>query len=57
VSLWYVISGNRQTQVRLDQREFTGGRWWSSSEIEAADPASFDPHLGRFLAKIRPARR
>lgn len=57
VSLWYVISGSRATPIRLDRREFTGGRWWTPAEIEAADPATFDPHLTRFLAKVRPAVR
>jgi 8-oxo-dGTP pyrophosphatase MutT (NUDIX family) len=53
VSLWYVISGSPQLPVVLDPREFTGGRWWTAAEIESADPALFDPHLGRFIAKIR----
>jgi 8-oxo-dGTP diphosphatase len=52
VSLWYAVAGNRQMTLALDQREFAGGRWWSAAEIEPADPAIFDPHLGRFLAKI-----
>jgi 8-oxo-dGTP diphosphatase len=54
VSLWYAISGRRQMALALDQRAFAGGRWWPVAEIESADPARFDPHLGRFLAKIAP---
>lgn len=54
VCLWYTVSGRRQMALALDQREFTGGRWWSAAEIESAGPARFDPHLGRFLAKIAP---
>ncbi len=53
VSLWYVISGNGQSPIRLDPREFAGGRWWTPAEIESAGPALFDPHLSRFTAKIR----
>jgi 8-oxo-dGTP diphosphatase len=53
VSLWYIIAGTRQLPVVPDPREFTGGRWWTIPEIEAADRARFDPHLGRFLAKVR----
>ena len=53
VSLWYVISGNKRSPIRLDPREFAGGRWWTAAELESADPALFDPHLGRFIAKIR----
>lgn len=53
VSLWFVISGNASSPIRLDDREIAGGRWWTPAELESADPARFDPHLGRFLAKIR----
>ncbi len=53
VSLWYLISGNRQMSIAPDPREFSGGRWWAAEEIEAASPALFDPHLGRFISKIR----
>lgn len=53
ISLWYVIAGNRQLPLVLDPREFNGGRWWSAAEIGRADPALFDQHMGRFLAKVR----
>jgi 8-oxo-dGTP pyrophosphatase MutT (NUDIX family) len=53
VSLWYVLAGNPQMRLVLDPREFNGGRWWTAAEIEAADPRLFDPHMGRFLAKMR----
>jgi 8-oxo-dGTP pyrophosphatase MutT (NUDIX family) len=55
VSLWYVISGNAQSPIRLDPREFAGGRWWTVAELDSADPARFDPHFGRFTAKLRSA--
>lgn len=53
VSLWYVVTVERDTVFTLDPTEFRDGRWWSIDEIGAADPALFDPHLGRFLAKLR----
>lgn len=53
VSLWYVIAGHPGMRIDLDRREFTGGRWWAAAEIAAADPARFDPHLRRFIAKVR----
>jgi len=53
VSLWYVISGSPRSPIRLDPREFAGGRWWTAAELESADPALFDPHLSRFTAKVR----
>lgn len=88
VSLWYVLAGHRELPVTLDPREFSGGRWWSAEEVEAAQAAAarpgavrveaawaeaggaepggaeaggaeaggpdrFDPHMSRFLAKVR----
>jgi 8-oxo-dGTP diphosphatase len=53
VSLWYVLAGNPRMRLVLDPREFNGGRWWTAAEIEAADPQLFDPHMCRFLAKMR----
>lgn len=53
VSLWYLLAGYRAMPVTLDPREFSGGRWWSAGQIEAAGPGRLDPHLGRFLAKLR----
>jgi 8-oxo-dGTP diphosphatase len=52
VSLWYVLAGARGMELRLDAREFAGGRWWTPDEILAADQSLFDPHMGRFLAKM-----
>ncbi len=53
VSLWFLLAGDRSLPITLDQREIAGGRWWSAAEVDAADPERFDPHLGRFLAKMR----
>ncbi|MFY9931584.1 MAG: NUDIX domain-containing protein [Streptosporangiaceae bacterium] len=53
VSLWYVLAGHPGLPITLDRREFSGGRWWTPAQIAATDPGRFDPHLSRFLAKIR----
>jgi 8-oxo-dGTP diphosphatase len=53
VSLWYLLTADRSLPITLDAREFAGGRWWPPAEIAAAGPAGFDPHMGRFLAKMR----
>ncbi|HEX5541547.1 MAG TPA: NUDIX domain-containing protein [Micromonospora sp.] len=53
-SLWYVLSVHRRQRMVFDQTEFREARWWLTAEIRAADPAQFDPHLTRFLAKIGP---
>ncbi|GAA2541193.1 NUDIX hydrolase [Winogradskya consettensis] len=51
VSLWYPATVHRETPMTVDRGEFADVRWWSRAELAAADPARFDPHLGRYLAK------
>jgi 8-oxo-dGTP diphosphatase len=51
VSLWFVVEHGRGDPLTVDRDEFRGARWWSPSELEGVDPARFDPHLFRFLAK------
>ena len=51
VSLWFTADLSRSAALSPDAAEFAGVRWWSRAEIDAADPAGFDPHLGRFLTK------
>jgi len=53
VSLWFLLAGYPGMPVVLDPGEFAGGRWWTGPELESADPALFDPAMGRFLAKLR----
>ncbi|MGZ4634715.1 MAG: NUDIX hydrolase [Oryzihumus sp.] len=52
VSLWFVLQGARRQALAPDPREFRAVRWWTPQEVAAADPAIFDPHLGRMLAKL-----
>lgn len=54
VSLWYVLPCPRSERLDPDAGEFRGVRWWSRDELRAADPARFDPHFFRFLAKVPP---
>jgi 8-oxo-dGTP diphosphatase len=51
VSLWFVAEVPQTAELRPDQDEFAGVRWWSRAEMAAADPAGFDPHFHRYLAK------
>lgn len=53
VSLWFLVGGSRGQPLQLDHSEFREARWWSPAEVEAAEDSSFDPHLTRFLSKIR----
>lgn len=55
VSLWFVLSLERDEPVSFDRREFRAMRWWSADEISAADTAHFDAALGRFLRKLTKA--
>ncbi len=51
VSLWFPAVVSRDQPLTVDGGEFAGVRWWSRADLAAADPARFDPHLGRYLAK------
>ena len=52
VSLWFTAPIARSATLTPDAGEFAGIRWWTRAELAAADPADFDPHLGRFVAKL-----
>ncbi len=51
VSLWFLLRGSRSGALRLDETEFRSARWWTADELQANDPARFDPHFLRFVAK------
>jgi 8-oxo-dGTP diphosphatase len=52
VSLWYVCRADAGEPIDPDPGEFRATRWWSLAELPTADPAGFDPHLPRFVAKL-----
>ncbi|MEO3746836.1 NUDIX hydrolase [Plantactinospora sp. B5E13] len=52
VSLWFPVECGRDQPITPDAGEFRQVRWWSPAEVYAADPARFDPHFLRFLAKL-----
>jgi 8-oxo-dGTP pyrophosphatase MutT (NUDIX family) len=51
VSLWFPATVRRDEPLRVDESEFAGVRWWSRAELTTADPARFEPHLGRYLLR------
>lgn len=53
VSLWYLLRGNAHAFVHFDKSEFTDVEWFSFNEILESDPVIFDPHLQRFVQKLR----
>lgn len=50
VSLWYVVTAPRTQMVQADEQEFARLCWYPYSE---APLHQSDPHLGRFLTKLR----
>ena len=50
VSLWYAVVANRDLRINFDTNEFHAVRWFSFSEVPFHRS---DPHLGRFIAKLR----
>lgn len=50
VSLWYVVNASSKQPMSYDEQEFRDIRWF---EFAAAPLDRSDPHLGRFLRKLR----
>jgi 8-oxo-dGTP diphosphatase len=53
VSLWYVVAATIADRFTPDPGEFRGIRWWTFAAVHAAPAGSLDPHLPRFVAKLR----
>lgn len=53
VSLWYVLSAERHRRIDFDEQEFAGVRWFACTEVPLDRS---DPHMARFLAKLRAGR-
>lgn len=56
VSLWYVLTASADDPIHYDPGEFNGYRWFSFDEILSSDISHFDPHLHRFLQKLKACR-
>jgi 8-oxo-dGTP diphosphatase len=52
VSLWYAVEGDADADLSYDPEEFRAVRWFGFEELAAADPATLDPNMGRFMAKL-----
>jgi len=50
VSLWYVVNVSKSQPIIHDEQEFAGCKWFELSE---APLARTDPHLERFIRKLR----
>lgn len=54
VSLWFVFDGSSDAPLVPDETEFAGTRWWRFDDVGASGEVEFDPHLPRFIDKLRP---
>ena len=53
VSLWFVFAGSERVVLSPDDAEFSETRWWSFDEVRGDGRIEFDPHLARFVDKLR----
>ena len=52
VSLWFCVPGHRTMTLRPECNEFRSARWWARQEVLDQPATHFDPHYGRFVAKV-----
>ncbi len=45
--------GLETSELVPDETEFAGTRWWGFDEVQAGGRVEFDPHLPRFIDKLR----
>jgi 8-oxo-dGTP diphosphatase len=50
VSLWYVLKSEKSQTMAYDAQEFNGIKWFEYSDVP---PDRSEPHLGRFMRKLR----
>lgn len=53
VSLWYVLKGDLGKILNYDKREIEEYKWFSFEEVLSLELAKCDPHLHRFIQKLR----
>ena len=49
VSLWYLLQGDRQAEMRFDESEFRSVRWFHKDTVPLVRA---DPNMERFLKKV-----
>jgi 8-oxo-dGTP diphosphatase len=52
VTLWFVLHGDRHTQIRPDPREFNAVQWISLDDQVDWSGTHFDPEMQRFVTKL-----
>lgn len=52
VSLWYILTGDADQEIRFSPGEFTGYQWLNFDEILQTDLQKLDRHMHRFVQKM-----
>ncbi len=53
VSLWYILKGDENAKLTLEENAFAEVRWWPVEEILQTPIEQFDAHMHRFITKMR----
>jgi 8-oxo-dGTP diphosphatase len=53
VSLWYIIEGDSNTVLEFDQKEMKSYRWLTLDSVLQENLSKFDPHMHRFVNKMK----
>jgi hypothetical protein len=52
VSLWFVLTADKDAVTWFDKSEFSGIRWLALPELRAEPIEHLDPHMHRFIGKL-----
>lgn len=55
VSLWYLVDANSNSQYFFDGAEFLDYKWLALDEVQSLPISKLDPHLHRFVRKLKEA--
>ncbi|WP_322770053.1 NUDIX hydrolase [Frankia sp. Cr1] len=55
VTVWFVLTADRDEAIRPDLGEFRGVSWFGLDEPIEWNTSTFDPQMHRFIAKLRTA--
>lgn len=55
VSFWYLLKGDAEQKLAYDEREMSGYEWKTYEELLKLEQKQTDPHLHRFVQKLRKA--
>jgi 8-oxo-dGTP pyrophosphatase MutT (NUDIX family) len=55
VTLWFVLKGDSTAEICPDPREFSEVRWYALDDRTDWSAGCFDPHMQRFMVKLRSA--